>query len=155
MNRVVLLLGSNLGDKRDFLARATRALSAPSIDGGVGSIVRSSKVYQSEPHGFTSDNQFVNQVLEIDTVLEPLQLLDAIQVIELKLGRDRSYSDLYATHDDTAGAVQERVYRDRVIDIDILYYNDLIFRNERLIIPHPEILNREFVMIPLRELGLL
>lgn len=142
MNQATLLLGSNQGDRLDYLQRAIQALA----ERGVNS-TRESSIHQSEPFGFDSPHPFVNQVLVVNTSASAFELLEITQGVELALGR--------AAHDVEYDAEGNRVYHDRTIDIDILYYNDEVINTPRLTVPHPEIMNREFVMVPLRELGLL
>lgn len=126
MQSVHLLLGSNLGDRVALLDRARALISAR-----VGSIVRASVELSSEAWGYESDNLYLNQVIVVRTTLAPLDLLDTTQQIERELGRVPRRGD---------------IYEDRPIDIDILYYGDLQHSSARLVIPHPEIENRPFVL---------
>lgn len=131
MNKVILLLGSNLGDRKYYLNKAIELIS---LD--IGSISKVSSVYETEPIGFTSDKLFLNQVIIIETNNEPLILLEKLQTIEKKLGRELNCES----------------YQDRNIDIDILFYNKIQLESEELIIPHPRLHLREFTMIPLIEI---
>jgi len=131
MNKVILLLGSNLGDRKYFLNNAIEL-----IDINVGSTLQVSSVYETEPIGFTSDNLFLNQVIIIETNYEPLTLLRKLQTIEEKLGRKRN----------------SETYQDRNIDIDILFFNKIKMESKELTIPHPQLHLREFTMIPLIEI---
>lgn len=140
MPQVVLLTGSNMGDRAFLLKEACRR-----IDKRVGSVVRTSRVYESDPWGFEAQEAFLNQVLVSETELEPTAVLDEIQAIEKELGRVRAENQAR----DSSG---ERVYESRAIDIDILFYDNLVMESERLIIPHALIAEREFVLVPLCEL---
>ncbi len=132
-HRVYLALGSNMGDRRAVMAEAIRMINEL-----VGVVERQSVFYETEPWGFVSANRFVNACLRCSTTLTPHQLLAVTQDIERKLGRTRK---------STGG-----VYHDRLIDIDILLYDDLCMDTPDLCIPHPRMYEREFVMIPLREI---
>ena len=133
MHQVYLSLGSNLGDKE---ANIRNAISL--IGERVGLVVRQSSLISTEPWGFESDNRFVNAAVLCETALSPRQVLSATQQIERELGR---------THKSSGGH-----YADRLIDIDILLYDDLRVDEPDLQIPHPLMLKRDFVMIPLREI---
>lgn len=139
MQRVTLLLGSNIGD-RHAVMEAARGL----IGDRIGDIAGLSPLHESEPWGFDSPNTFINQAIVVDTDLPPFELLDSIQAIENELGRER-----YETVDNSG----MRVYRDRTIDIDILYYGEESIQTDRLTIPHPRIEERDFVLIPLRAIN--
>lgn len=132
MATVFLILGGNLGDRTAYLNSAKK-----NIIENAGNISRQSSVYETEPWGFEHENQFLNQVISLETILEPLILLEKIKNIEKNLGRIKS---------------KER-YTARVIDIDILFYDQLIIASPGLTIPHPEIPNRRFVLEPLVELA--
>ncbi len=131
MATVFLILGGNLGDRYAFMNAAKKSLIE-----NAGNILSQSSVYETEPWGFEHENQFLNQVIFLETFLEPLALLKEIKKIEKNLGRIKS---------------KER-YSARVIDIDILFYDRLIITSPKLTIPHPEIPNRRFVLEPLAEL---
>lgn len=138
MPRTILLTGSNRGDRTVLLTEARQR-----IDRCVGAVVQASAVHESEPWGFEDTQNFLNQALVIETKLDPIALLDELQTIEQELGRVRG----------TQGKPGEkRAYESRPIDIDILFYDDLILSSERLTIPHPLIREREFVLVPLREI---
>ena len=130
---VYLSLGSNLGDRVGNIRRAIQLMEEQ-----IGCLVRQSALIETEPWGFSSENGFVNGAACFRTTLSPLEVLDRTQAIERELGR---------THKSVGG-----VYHDRIIDIDILLYDDLEMKTERLTIPHPLMLQRDFVMIPLREI---
>ena len=130
---VYLGLGSNLGDKA-----ANITLAVQYIEEQIGHVVRQSALYYSEPWGFESENDFVNAVVRCETTLTPHKLLRATQRIERQMGRKRKSKD--------------GVYHDRIIDIDILLYDDLTVDTPTLKIPHPLMQQRDFVMEPLREI---
>ncbi|MCC8089208.1 MAG: 2-amino-4-hydroxy-6-hydroxymethyldihydropteridine diphosphokinase [Rikenellaceae bacterium] len=134
----VLLTGSNLGNKLNTIREAEKNISET-----IGPITTKSSVYESEPWGFESRNKFLNQAIVCDTTLSPEELLETIHRIEERLGRQRP-ANLF--EGDT------RIYVSRVIDIDILFYDDLILQTENLIIPHPGICERNFVLRPLAEI---
>lgn len=133
MHQVYLSLGSNLGDRKDNLAQAIRLIGER-----VGEVLRKSSFLETKPWGFESDNLFVNACVLCETTLTPRQVLRATQKIERELGR---------THKSVNGH-----YADRLIDIDILLYDDLRVDEPDLQIPHPLMFEREFVMIPLGEI---
>lgn len=108
------------------------------IDENVGKVVRRSSMIETEPWGFESDNKFLNMCVALDTQLSPLQLLHATQDIERQLGRKSKSVN--------------GVYSDRLIDIDILLYDDLHIQTPELTIPHPNMRSRDFVMRPLMEI---
>lgn len=134
MHTAYLGLGSNLGDGKANLDKSLEMLAEK-----VGEIVAVSTYMESEPWGFKSTNRFTNGAVAVKTELSPIELLDATQAIEREMGR---------THKHKPG----EPYTDRIIDIDILLYDDLQIKTERLIIPHPHIENRDFVKIPLSEI---
>lgn len=133
MARVFLGLGSNLGDGRANLNRALDLIVA-----NVGPLLAVSDYIESEPWGFASEHRFTNAVCAVETGLGPMVLLDITQEIERQMGR---------THKHAAG----ESYTDRIIDIDILTYDDVTMHNERLTLPHPLIGQRDFVKIPLQD----
>ncbi len=130
---VYLGLGTNLGDKQKNLNDAIRMLGNQ-----VGEVEKVSSVIETEPEGFKSDNMFLNAVVKVRTTLSPFELLDITQDVEKSLGRKEKSSN--------------GIYHDRVIDIDILLYDDINISTPRLVIPHPRMTQREFVMTPLAEI---
>lgn len=135
--KAYLGIGSNLGDKRENINQAIRQISRKT-----GKVLRQSDYYESSPWGFESENDFVNVVVLIETNLEPLDLLANLQEIEKNSGRTEK-SD-------------KGVYADRIIDIDILLYDDRVIDLPELKVPHPHMKTRDFVMKPLNEiLGLI
>jgi 2-amino-4-hydroxy-6-hydroxymethyldihydropteridine diphosphokinase len=128
--KVVLGIGGNKGDRASYLAKAREALSRELI------LISSSQVYESEAWGGVATNgNFLNQVLLIQTSMEPLSLLQLTQKIEHALGRTR-----------------EQHWGDRTIDIDILYFGDLVSNDSQLMLPHPYLSERRFVLQPLAEI---
>lgn len=140
MARVVLITGGNLGDVKSRLRTAQRM-----INDKVGVVLRCSHRYKSRPWGFAAEEQFSNQVLEVDTDLSADEVLDAVQAIERELGRDRE-------EEKRLKAENGAPYSSRMIDIDVLFYDDLVLESPRLTIPHPLIEERDFVLAPLCEL---
>ncbi len=126
-------LGSNLGDGPRNLDAARTLLCSQ-----VGEELACSAYVESEPWGFSSDHGFTNAVAAYCTELDPLPLLDVTQQIERNLGRKHKHKP-------------GEPYTDRVIDLDILLYDDLVYHDERLTIPHPLIGQRDFVREPLDE----
>lgn len=129
---VFLGLGTNLGDKQQNLTDAVTAL------GSIGHIIKQSGFYASEPWGFESENMFMNAVVLVETELTPIDLLAHTQEIERNLGRTTK---------------SRNGYSDRLIDIDLLLYDNLIIDEPTLKIPHPLITERDFVLIPLVEIA--
>lgn len=132
MNTAFLILGSNIGDRLEFLNKSIEMISVR-----IGDIINKSSVYESEPWGFDDNINFYNQVIEIKTQFRPEELLKNILQIELDLGRERN----------TDG------YSSRTIDIDILFYNYEIINTSDLIIPHPRMHKRVFTLLPLLEIA--
>ncbi len=131
MVNVFLLLGSNLGNRELQLKQAIT-----NIEKQIGTITKSSSVYQTAAWGKTDVPSYLNQVIQLETTLPASILLDKILNIELELGR-----------------VREEKWGSRIIDIDILFYGDMIINKQNLQIPHPELHNRRFTMEPLAEIA--
>tara|TARA_B110000285_G_C14930771_1_gene517211 strand:+ start:285 stop:785 length:501 start_codon:yes stop_codon:yes gene_type:complete len=134
LNTVYLSLGSDLGNREKNISKAIEL-----IEKTAGSIIKQSSLYESVPLGFQSETLFYNLCLELETPLPPLKLLKSLQRIELDLGRIKDASI--------------KTYESRIIDIDILYFNQVTFLNDLLTIPHPHINERKFVLIPLEEIA--
>lgn len=134
MAQVYLGLGTNLGDKEMNLQQAINKIQEQ-----IGKIISLSAFHLSEPWGFTSSNVFLNAVVCVESNESPFQLVDTTQSIEKEIGRKAKSID--------------GNYSDRLIDIDILLYDDLILHTEKLTIPHPLMTKRDFVMIPLCEIA--
>ncbi|WP_428910354.1 2-amino-4-hydroxy-6-hydroxymethyldihydropteridine diphosphokinase [Niallia sp. Krafla_26] len=132
MNQAYISLGSNIGDRLSHLKRALELLQALyPIE-----LVNSSSVFETNPVGYTNQDLFLNMVVKIKTELTPFGLLDACLEIEKKLGRKR-----------------EIHWGPRTIDLDILLFNEENIITERLVIPHPRMFERSFVIIPLLEIS--
>ncbi len=140
MISVVLLLGGNLGQMEQTFARVREDLQRE-----VGQIVNLSSVVRSESWGFKADD-FLNQAVEIETSMAAEELLDAVQRIENRWGRERAKE---AKQKQESG---ER-YTSRSIDIDIIFYGDQAISTERLTVPHPLLEQREFVLEPLKQIA--
>jgi 2-amino-4-hydroxy-6-hydroxymethyldihydropteridine diphosphokinase len=125
-----LILGSNLGDPLSSLQTALEKIKTE-----VGEVVRSSSVYVSEPWGIKDQPAFYNQVVEIETEFSAYSTLKKLLAIETSMGRIRGEK-----------------WGERIIDIDILYFDDQVINTDNLIIPHPGIPGRRFVLVPLCEL---
>lgn len=129
---VTTILGSNSGNKRNILSEAIQLLSS------AGQITQQSALYETEPWGFTSNENFLNQVVVFETELSPREFLNHCLTIEKRLGRVR-YED-------------GPRYSSRPIDIDILFCDSRIINSPELIVPHPRIAERRFVLAPLAEI---
>jgi len=136
MHTVDIALGTNLGNKQQNLRRARNAINQT-----IGKIIAESSVYENEAVGFEG-NAFLNQVIKVETALSPESLLQKTQEIEKNLGRTKK----------TIIENGAPVYENRIMDIDILLYDDLQIDTKSLTIPHPRMLGRDFVMKPLREI---
>ena len=134
MHTVYLGLGTNLGDKEANLKAAIEEIRKR-----IGEITSLSAFYASEPWGFESENSFLNAVCRVTTDFPPMEVLHLTQDIERSLGRLKK----------SVGGQ----YSDRLIDIDILLYDDWHIDTPELTIPHPLMWERDFVMIPLREIA--
>ncbi len=131
LHTVYLSTGSNIGDRRRHLDMARREVALR-----VGEVSAASGIYRTAAWGLEEQPDFLNQVLQVATALDPVAVLDRIQAIEQWMGRERKVK-----------------WGTRVIDIDILFYDDLVVDSERLTIPHPLVHARRFVLIPLREIA--
>jgi 2-amino-4-hydroxy-6-hydroxymethyldihydropteridine diphosphokinase len=128
--QIYIALGSNMGDRVDSLEKAIQMLT-PEIQ-----LVSKSSIYETDPWGYEDQDAFLNQVIHAETKLEPQGVLVKLKSIESEMGRQETFR-----------------YGPRVIDLDLLFYNDLILSTDKLQIPHPQIPNRAFVLIPLREIA--
>ena len=134
INHIVYFsLGSNLGDKAGNICEAINRIGEL-----IGEVDRQSTLLITEPWGFESDNSFVNAAVRCITTLSPFEILHLTQDIELAMGRTVKSSD--------------GQYHDRIIDIDILMYDDIHITTPELTRPHPLMKERDFVMIPLSEI---
>ena len=132
MKIVYLGIGTNLGNREENLKQAVTR-----IEEYVGPVLKSSSVYETAPWGFQSNDEFLNMVVQVETKLIPSGLLGRLLMIESLLGRVRG----------------EKRYSSRLIDIDILLYEDLIVEEESLKIPHALLHERKFVLVPLCEIA--
>lgn len=131
MSFAYIALGSNLGDKEKNLRRALLLLTQQGVE-----IVRVSSFLSTEPYGVTDQPQFLNAVACVRTSLAPLALLDVLLATELAMGR-----------------VRLRHWGERNIDLDLLLYEDVVLDTPRLHLPHPDMQNRDFVLLPLAEIA--
>lgn len=131
MSQCHLLLGTNIGDKKRNLLQARELIIAR-----IGKITKPSAIYQTSAWGKEDQDDFLNQVLAVETELSPERLLAMCLEIEKELGR-----------------VRYEHWGERLIDIDILYYADQVIASQRLTVPHPEIQNRKFTLVPLVEIA--
>lgn len=125
-NHVTLLLGTNLGLKKDNLSTAISH-----IEKEIGVIEQQSKIIETEAIGFESENSFLNMTLRLQTRFSPFELLKKVKEIEMKMGR------IYLE--------TNQEYQDRLIDIDILSFNQIKFKSNQLLLPHPQITSRSFI----------
>ena len=131
MSFAYIALGSNLGDKEKNLRRALLLLTQQGVE-----VVRVSSFLSTEPYGVTDQPQFLNAVACVRTRLAPLALLDVLLATELAMGR-----------------VRLRHWGERNIDLDLLLYEDVVLDTPRLHLPHPDMQNRDFVLLPLAEIA--
>lgn len=129
MIKVFLALGSNLGDKKQRINDAIALLKKHIGD------IKAAKFYETKPQYYEKQDTFINTVIVGYTELKPLELLHFIKGVEKQIGRKESFN-----------------FGPREIDIDILFYNDLIYKDENLVIPHPLLQEREFVLKPFLDL---
>ena len=127
---IILALGTNIEPRKQYLKDALTRIEENNLK-----IILKSSVYETPAWGGVADQNFLNMCIEVETELEAYELLDTIQKIELELGR-----------------VRKEHWGNRTIDIDIITFNDLIFNDERLIVPHKYIHDRNFVLAPLVEM---
>jgi 2-amino-4-hydroxy-6-hydroxymethyldihydropteridine diphosphokinase len=131
MNKVYLLTGGNMGDRERSLAMASELIGTE-----CGQIIKTSSLYETAAWGKMDQPAFLNQALEIETTLNATQLIRHILKVEKKMGR-----------------VREEKYGERMIDIDIIFFNNDILKTTFLKLPHPEMQNRRFVLVPLAEIA--
>ena len=131
MKKTYLLLGANLGDRAATFRQAISLIAER-----VGPVTQQSGLYETAPWGVTDQPAFLNQVLAVETGLEPEEILNHTQAIEQVLGR-----------------VRMEKWGARQIDIDILYYGQLVLQTDRLTIPHPFLHQRRFTLVPLAEIA--
>ena len=132
MHKVFLGIGGNIGDKQLNFTKVAHL-----ANDRLGNIIKKSSIYETPPWGFLSEDHFWNQVFLIETEINPENLLEEIREIEAEFVRKRE-SDRYVS---------------REMDIDILYFDDIYVETEKLVIPHPKLHNRKFVLVPLVEIA--
>ena len=130
MSIVFLGLGSNMGDRKANLAKAVAILSQKMR------LLRQSSLYETAAWGYTEQADFLNQVVQVECDLKPLPLLNFLKITEAEIGRVENFR-----------------YGPRLIDIDILFYENLVRNTKKLQIPHPRIAERAFVLVPLNEIA--
>ena len=128
-----LSLGTNLGNKQENLQIAIQYIAEK-----IGKIIAQSSVMETDPWGFVSENTFLNMVIKVETSLSPLEILKETQKIEKLMGRTQK---------------TQQAYQDRIIDIDIILYDDIILDTPELKLPHPLLHERDFVLKPLCEIA--
>lgn len=133
MHQLYLSLGTNLGNKKKNLLEAIKQ-----IDKSVGTVLRQSSFISTEPVDFISSHKFLNAAILVETLLSPMECLRKTQRIEREMGRTRK----------SIGGI----HSDRIIDIDLLTYDDITLDTPELTLPHPKMYKRDFVMIPLSEI---
>ena len=131
MNAAYILIGGNLADRINNLAEARM-----NIEKDLGEIIKTSSIYETASWGITDQPDFLNQVLLVETTFSAEETMQLILSIENKMGRVRTEKNA-----------------SRIIDIDILFFNDEIINQKDLTIPHPEIQNRKFALIPMNEIA--
>jgi len=132
VNSSFIAFGSNKGDRLRNMRTALQEITADKKN----SFIQCSSVYETKPYGYKEQDNFYNAAVEIETSFELIELLDFLKSVEKKLGRGSSPR-----------------WGPREIDLDILFYNHLVFSNERITVPHREIANRDFVLVPLCEIA--
>lgn len=136
-HKLYLSLGSNLGDRETNIRQALAL-----IDERVGSVYRVSSYIETAPVGFQSPNKFINIVCLVHTMMSPMACLRETQKIEQEVGRTQK----------SINPDGSLTYKDRLIDIDLLTYDQLVLNTPELTLPHPRMHERDFVLIPLREI---
>ena len=131
MSRAYVALGSNLEDREENLRTALKHLQENGVE-----VIKTSTFIETEPYGVTDQPGFVNAVCQVETELAPLELLHLLLSIEQEMGR-----------------VRLRRWGERNIDLDLLLYEDAVLESEELTLPHPDMPNRDFVLIPLAEIA--
>lgn len=154
MKEVFILLGSNRGERESFISRAIEM-----IESRAGVVCKKSALYETEPWGFNDPTSFLNQVVEIETDLNPEKLLDQLLTIEVKLGRIRPFDGcgcgipVSLAAKVGSGDKDVPAYAGRTIDLDILFYGERLVFSDILMIPHPRLHERRFTLVPLNEVA--
>jgi len=131
MNIIYIQIGSNIGDRKSNIQK-----SMLQIETKLGKICCSSKIYESSPWGYTKQKDFLNSVIKVESDFNPFETLEILQEIENNLGR-----------------VRKKKWDERIIDLDILLFNEQIINTVNLTIPHQYIQERNFVLVPLNEIA--
>ena len=131
MHKVIIAIGTNLGDKKENIKKAIEKIQENKIK-----VVKVSSIYETAPYGYTNQPAFLNCVLLGETALSPEELLKTLLTIEKEMGRVRKIH-----------------WGPRIIDLDIIFYDDLVINKPFLKIPHPDMQNREFVLKPIAEIA--
>lgn len=130
MHTVVILQGTNLGDRQRNLEFSESCISEK-----IGSVISSSSIYETAPWGKTDQSSFLNRILLVKTVLKPERVLETLLAIESMMGRERLEK-----------------WEPRIIDLDIIFFDDMVYKSDDLELPHPYIQQRRFTLEPLNEL---
>lgn len=146
-NIAVLSIGANIGDKVNNFKKVVDYIASY-----IGIITKQSTIYESKAWGFDSDDNFLNQVLIVETTLKSEELLTTIWKIERLFGRERGSVKCEVDKYKTRKNSDKPIYLSRCMDIDILFYNDEIINTDLLSIPHTFVDKREFILIPLVEI---
>lgn len=125
-NTVILLLGTNLGSRNENIKTAESLIGRK-----IGEIINFSEIITTEPEGFISDNLFLNRTIKVSTSLSPVAVLNRSKEIEKEMGRHYLKTN--------------QKFQDRIIDIDLLLFNNIKFESQSLTIPHPQIYSRIFI----------
>ena len=141
MSRVVLLTGSNAPQSESVLHHTAQILARR-----IGSLECASQIYYSEPWGFEADEPFANVAWVVESELEPEEVLCEVLAAEQEVGRDREAEE-------REKALTGQRYASRVVDIDVIFYDDIEWHSPTLTLPHPRVWEREFALIPLKEVG--
>ena len=131
LHQVYLLFGSNIGDRKGYLSFATNEISTRA-----GKILKRSSIYETAPWGVTNQDDYLNAAVLLQTSLSPESLFSVLKEIEQDAGR-----------------IDQKKYAPRTLDIDILFYDDLVLNSKELIIPHPKLQLRRFALVPLEEIA--
>lgn len=131
MNKAYLLIGGNTGNRQLYLQEARNQIALQA-----GALLKASKIYETAPWGKADQDAFLNQALIIETTLAPQPLLEILLAIELDLGR-----------------LRREKYGPRTLDIDILFYDDIVLNTSTLVLPHPALQQRRFALQPLAEIA--
>ena len=132
MTKVFLGLGSNIGDRKKYLEEAVEEIQNLHDT----RLIQCSSIFETEPWGFSEQDEYLNAVIEIETDIHFSDLIKEVKGIEVKLGRDKTDK-----------------WKSRKIDIDILFYGDLVYEEDHLQIPHKQISERNFVLAPMNEIA--